>query len=162
VARRICSDAALAEEVIEDAYMQVWNNAARYDAGRGVVLAWLLMMVRSRALDALRRADEALVTDDPLALADEPADGSDPLDLLAALRRESSARAALAALPARDRQLLGLAFLRGLTHAEIAEATRLPLGSVKTAIRRALLALREPLRQYAPQTDLGSDDDDPQ
>ena len=133
VARRICIDPALAEEVTEDVYVQAWREADRFDATRGAALAWLLMMTRSRALDALRRADPAASVEDPVALIDESgatASRPDPLDLLSALRRDSDVHDALATLPARDRQMVALAFLRGLTHAEIAAAMRLPLGTV--------------------------------
>jgi RNA polymerase sigma-70 factor (ECF subfamily) len=142
VVRRICFDAALAEEVVEDVYVQVWREAARFDAARGVVLAWLLMMARSRALDALRRADPALLAPDPQLLVDEPAADADPLGLLESMRRDSEVRLALAALPARERQMIALAFFRGMTHAEISAAMHCPLGTVKTAIRRALGSLR--------------------
>ncbi|MEW5880585.1 MAG: sigma-70 family RNA polymerase sigma factor [Pseudomonadota bacterium] len=163
VARRICSDAALAEEVAEDVYFQVWREAARFDSARAPALPWLLMMTRSRALDALRRTDRALLTDDPHALAGEECSGDgDPLRLLEAFRRDGEVRAALARLPARDRQIVALAFLRGLTHAQIAAAMRLPLGTVKTAVRRALHALRITLAAHAPDgcNDEVSDGDD--
>jgi RNA polymerase sigma-70 factor (ECF subfamily) len=165
VVRRICINPALAEEVTEDVYVQVWREAARFDPARGAVLAWLLMMSRSRALDALRRADPALSMGDPAALLDAEdaatAQG-DPLDLLGALRRDGEVHCALAALPARERQMVALAFLRGLTHAEIAAAMRLPLGTVKTSIRRALGALRPRLAAYAPEhsnQEAGDEDD---
>jgi RNA polymerase sigma-70 factor (ECF subfamily) len=167
VARRICRNPALAEEVTEDVYVQVWRDAARFDPTRGGVLPWLLTVARSRALDALRRADPALTVEDPAALIDEQdaavaaAADSDPLNLLGALRRDSEVRCALAALPARDRQMVALAFLRGLTHAEIAAAMQLPLGTVKTAIRRALGLLRARLAAHAPElSSLGNYDED--
>lgn len=151
VARRICVDVALAEEVTEDVYFQVWREAARFDSARAPALAWLLVLTRSRALDALRRTDPALVTDDPHALVeDHGSSDDDPLRLLDALRRDGEVRAALARLPARDRQIVALAFLRGLTHAEISAAMQLPLGTVKTSVRRSLHALRALLSAYAP------------
>jgi RNA polymerase sigma-70 factor (ECF subfamily) len=152
VARRFCGDHALAEEVTEDVYVQVWRDAHRFDPGRGVALAWLLVLARSRALDALRRRDEAQTVEDPHALvADEGESAADPLQLLDSLQRESALRAALERLPARERQLIALAFMRGLTHAEIAEFAALPLGTVKTMIRRALATLKREL--------CGDDDD---
>ena len=154
VSRRICTDHALAEEVTEDVYVQVWRDAGRFDATRGAALAWLLMMTRSRALDALRRADPAISAEEPHSLlADEglQSQEQDPFNLLDALRRDSEVRSALATLPARDRQMVALAFLRGLTHAEIAAAMQLPLGTVKTTIRRALGSLRAQLSLHAPE-----------
>ena len=150
LARRICSDSGMTEEVVEDAYVQVWRDAGRYDAQRGVPLAWLLTITRSRALDALRRRDEAKTVQAPEVLVEEMGESADPLELLLVFEGTSATRRALERLPARERQLIGLAFLRGLTHAEIAAATGWPLGSVKTSIRHALGALRHMLLEHAP------------
>jgi RNA polymerase sigma-70 factor (ECF subfamily) len=150
VALRIVRRDDAAEEVVEDAFMQVWNTADRFDASRGSVLAWLLVITRSRALDYLRRQDSPEIGVAPEELAETSiAAADDPLDLLAATEVKGRIHKALAALPALERQLVSLAFLRGLTHQEIADATRLPLGTVKTHIRRALIALREDLELKA-------------
>lgn len=157
LARRICSNEALAEEVVGDVYFQVWRESSRFDASRAPALVWLLMLTRSRALDALRRTDPALVVEDPRALThDESSDDGDPLNLLEAFRRDGEVRCALARLPVHDRQIVAAAFLRGLTHAQIAAAMNLPLGTVKTAVRRALHALRPLLAAHAPD---GYDDE---
>lgn len=154
LARRICIDHALTEEVVEDVYVQVWREAPRFDASRGVPLAWLLMITRSRALDALRRRDEAIAIAEPHLLAneDDAAAAADPLQLLATFEEASATRRALESLPARERQLVALAFMRGLTHAEIAQDSGLPLGTVKTTIRRALMTLKTLLGPHAPQS----------
>jgi RNA polymerase sigma factor (sigma-70 family) len=132
---------ALTEEVVEDTFWQVWRQAPRFDLRRGRAMSWLLAMARSRAIDALRREQrfqrEPLVSDGSEAFADEGA-----LDLLEAARGASDLRSALAELEPRNRQLLALAFFRGLTHEEIAAQAAMPLGSVKSAIRRALRQLR--------------------
>lgn len=148
--RRICADSGLAEEVVEDAYVQVWRDAGRYDTTRGVPLAWLLTIARSRALDALRRRDEAQPMEAPEVLIEQPDESADPLDLLTVFEETSATRRALEQLPARERQLIGLAFLRGMTHAEIAAETGWPLGTIKTSIRRALGTMRAVLLEHAP------------
>lgn len=146
LALRICRRAAMAEEVVEDAYWQAWRQAPRFDPGRGEVLSWLLAITRSRAIDALRRDErfrhEAL--DDE---AGEPDAGAAPaaLDILDAMRGERRVHDALATLDPRSRQLVALAFFRGLTHEEIAAQSSIPLGTVKSLIRRALLQLRQVL-----------------
>ena len=150
LARRICVDVGLTEEVVEDVYLQVWRDAGRYDAQRGVPLAWLQTITRSRALDALRRRDEAQNNASPEDLVDEPDETADPLGLLMLFESASATRKALSELPARERQLIALAFLRGLTHAEIAAETGWPLGTIKTSIRRALVAMRQVLLEHAP------------
>jgi RNA polymerase sigma factor (sigma-70 family) len=143
---RIVRRAALAEEVVEDTYFQVWRQAPRFDAQRGKALTWLLAMARSRAIDALRR--EARFRHDSLddEAAPEPADAQPAQDeLLALATRHADLHQALMALQAQPRQLVALAFFRGLSHEEIASHTDLPLGTVKSQIRRALLTLRQRL-----------------
>jgi RNA polymerase sigma factor (sigma-70 family) len=146
VALRIVRQPESAEEVVTDVYMQVWKGAARYDASRGRVIAWLLIIARSRSLDFLRRADEAFSHPEPLTLISEAEDnGSGPPDLLAATRDSSALQQALMVLTPIQRQLLSLAFFKGLSHSEIVEHAGIPLGSVKTHIRRALAELRKTL-----------------
>ncbi len=146
VAYRIVRVAEMAEEVVSDVYMQAWRDAHRYDASRGRVLGWLLIMARTRALDALRRDEEAFAHPDPYTLVDEPvADHAGPIDLIAATQSGTALHAALCKLPTIPRQLLALAFFKGLTHSEIVEATGMPLGTVKTHIRRALATLKDAL-----------------
>ncbi len=146
VALRIVRRAELAEEVVSDVYMQVWRDAARYDDTRGKVLGWLLVIARSRALDLLRRQDEAFSHPEPWELVTDGENGRDnPQDLLEATQTGSAVHAAMLKLSPLQRQLLSLAFFRGLTHSEIVEHSGIPLGSVKTHIRRALAILREAL-----------------
>ena len=146
LALRITGRSDAAEEVASDVYVQVWRDAARYDSERARVLTWLLTICRSRALDFLRRREltEPLPDDDELA---EPhsAPANDPQDLLISTQNHRELHTALALLAPLQRQLLALAFFRGLTHEEIAQHCRLPLGSVKTHIRKALAMLRATL-----------------
>jgi RNA polymerase sigma-70 factor (ECF subfamily) len=150
---RITRRAALAEEVVEDTYWQAWRQAPRFDAGRGKVITWLLAIARSRAIDALRRDERfqhaELPEEDELMTA---AGAALPAhDLLEATRGEARVHAAVAALEPRARQLVALAFFRGLTHEEIAAQTGMPLGSVKSLIRRSLQQLRSLLDDLPPR-----------
>ena len=146
LALRIVRQREAAEEVVEDVYMQVWQQAGRYDAARGKPLTWLLTICRSRALDFLRRDDEAIAHPEPDTLRAESADDhANPQDMLLMMERNSYLYAILEALMPVQRQLVALAFFRGLTHQEIADHARLPLGTVKSHIRRALDAMREQL-----------------
>lgn len=144
LALRITRNAQCAEDVTEDVFWQVWRQARRFDPTRGTAIAWLLTIARSRALDKLRRGDPAEAHPEPESLA-EPAAGDDPQDLLAASERNRRLNAALAGLDASARQLLALAFFCDHTHEEIAARSGLPLGTVKSRIRRALAALRRAL-----------------
>lgn len=146
VALRILRRPALAEEVVEDTYFQVWRQAARFDAARGRALTWLLAMARSRAIDTMRR--EARYRHDSLDDEDAPepvADDTGRDELLDVARGHAELHRALMQLNAQPRQLVALAFFRGLSHEEIASQTALPLGTVKSQIRRAMLTLRQAL-----------------
>jgi len=142
-ALRIVRDTGLAEEVTEDCLFQAWREANRYELGRGKVITWLLTICRSRALDALRRADIAESVEDPDEFrAQEASLMAEPEQLIGQLQTGSAVHAALERLPARERQAVSLAFFRGLTHQEIADHWQMPLGSVKTLMHRAFAQLR--------------------
>ena len=148
LALRIVRQRDSAEEVVEEVYLQAWQQAARYDSSRGKPLTWLLTICRSRALDYLRRADEAISHPEPETLADELYDErADPEALLLAVERNTQLYAILNELSPVQRQLLALAFFRGLTHQEIADHTQLPLGTIKSHVRKALEQMRERLEQ---------------
>jgi RNA polymerase sigma-70 factor (ECF subfamily) len=130
-----------AEDVICATYAQAWESAASYDCQRGNVLAWLLMMCRSRAVDLLRKRHARLETADADAIA-RAVNDEQPDDLLSLVQQNSRVHAALSVLSLERRQLVSLAFLRDLSHHQIAAQTGLPLGTVKSHLRRALLQLR--------------------
>ena len=135
-----------AEDVVCATYAQAWENAAQFDRAKGSAMAWLLMMCRSRALDLLRRK-RALQTlaDDQLQSPDADAAGAD--DLITLMERRTRVHEALSQLTAERRLLVSLAFLRDLTHNQIAEVTGMPLGTVKSHLRRAFAQLREHLEE---------------
>jgi RNA polymerase sigma-70 factor (ECF subfamily) len=148
LAVRICGNFATAEEIAADVYHQCWTGAARYDAARSRVMTWLLMICRSRAIDAVRSRDPAVAHEAPETLVeddDERPRERDPQDLLDLMQSGTAVHAALAQLSPVQRQMIGLAFFRGLSHQEIAAHSRLPLGTVKAHIRRALELLRDSL-----------------
>ncbi|MBS0456485.1 MAG: sigma-70 family RNA polymerase sigma factor [Proteobacteria bacterium] len=142
--QRIVRDTATAEEVVEDAYFQVWRQAVRFDPKRGKALTWVLAIARSRAIDALRRQVrfQHVELDDAAGAGvfDEAPESDELLDLAL---RTAELQHALTLLGEQPRQLVSMAFFRGLSHEQIAAHTRLPLGTVKSQIRRALLALRQ-------------------
>lgn len=141
---RIVRDPHAAEDVVEEAFFQAWRDAARYDPGRGAPLAWLFTICRSRALDHLRRQEAHESYEDPAELeAQIGADDQEPSSLLETMQRSGSVHAALLDLSPQARQLVALAFFRGLSHAEIASACRMPLGTVKTTINRACDRMRD-------------------
>ena len=144
---RIVRDEGLAEEVTEDTLFQAWREATRFDAARGKVITWLLTICRSRALDALRRADIADCVEDPDEFRSHEASlMAEPEQLIGQFETGSAVHAALLLLPAKERQIVSLAFFKGLTHQEIADHWQMPLGSVKTLMHRAFAQLRVQLQ----------------
>jgi len=133
MAIRILRDAAEAEDTVQEVFVQVWQQAARFDPSRGTPEAWLCTMARTRALDRLRKRSSR--REEP-ELDDQ---GSTP-----APRTEEAlaVRKALDGLSEDQRRALELAYYEGLTQSEIAERLREPLGTVKTRIRTALTRLR--------------------
>lgn len=141
-ARRIVVDPDLAEDVVQEAFLGAWRNAARYAGARGSVKTWLLSIVHHRAIDAVRRRRPTAelpetdgATPAPLVLPDTWTEISASLD-------RESVRAALATLSEVQRQAIELAYFGGLTQAEIAERTGAALGTVKGRMRLGLDGLR--------------------
>ena len=146
LALRILRDQSDAEDIVQDVFSQAWRQAARYESSRGNVIAWLLNLARSRAIDRLRsrraRPDSATVEPMPIELPDL----AQPIDEQVASSHEAARiRAAVDELSVLQRVAIELAFYEGLTHVEIAERLELPLGTVKTRIRQGLLKLKERL-----------------
>ncbi len=165
LAVRITGDAALAQDVLQDAFLGVWRNAARYSPERGSVRTWLLAIVHHRSVDAIRRRRPTV---------ELPEEGAPPAEMvLPDVWGEVSRRldrhallGALRTLPHAQREAIELAYFGGLTQTEIAERTGAPLGTVKSRVRMGLLALRGALgpnrsaeagADLVPQAGLGSE-----
>ena len=143
--KAIIRNPADAEEVTCDVYTQAWQTAVHFDPSRGSVVTWLMNIARSRALDCLRRQrgrtrlfDEQSPRED----IQDTADYVSPERLLNLFQSRSVIRMALEQLPPERRRLVGLAFFDDLSHSEIAELTGLPLGTIKSHLRRAIHSLR--------------------
>ena len=137
------------EDVVEETFWQAWRQAARFDRTRGAVQTWLLTIARSRALDRVRalrrRREEPLEGDDGQVVVQQAAEGDPGLDAEASERRRIVV-AALAGLPAEQREALELGYFGGLSQTEIAERTGQPLGTVKTRMRLGMQKLRSQLQ----------------
>jgi len=145
-ALRVLNNPADAEEVVLDVYQQVWNLRGAFDAGRGTVRAWLTTLTRSRAIDRLRSTGKREKRETSIESGWEPPSGSPVPETESILQQESALiRQALAALAPGEREAIELAFFRGLTHVEVAEALGAPLGTIKTRIRGGLRKLRDSL-----------------
>jgi RNA polymerase sigma-70 factor (ECF subfamily) len=141
VAQRIVRRRALAEEVVHDSFVQIWRRASSFDAARGAGRTWIYAIVRHRAISILRdeRRLELDVDGDPTTETVE--EGTD--DVVSKLSDASSLRHCLERLEERVRKLIVLTYVHGLSHAELAAREGVPLGTVKSWIRRGALALRE-------------------
>src|SRR5688500_5073614 len=159
LAYRITTDPSLAEDVVQEAFVGAWRNAARYVEGRGSVKTWLLSIVHHRAIDAVRRRrptselpEREDVPPAALQLPDVWAEVSSRLDA-------DTVREALAVLSDVQREAIELAYFGGLTVVEVAERTATPLGTVKSRMRLGLLAMRRVLLEAegltAPEPEAG-------
>jgi RNA polymerase sigma-70 factor (ECF subfamily) len=150
IAYRITSDATLAEDVVQDAFLGAWRNAARYIEGRGSVKTWLLSIVHHRAIDAVRRRRP---TTELPEREDVPPPALQLPDVWAAVSAKLDAetvREVLGVLSDVQREAIELAYFGGLTQVEIAERTGTPLGTVKSRMRLGLLAMRHALGGDTP------------
>ena len=149
-ALRMLGDAAEAEEVVQDVFVQIWTKAGSYDAKLGKPFYWAMRIARNRSIDRLRARQRRSRVFEPATeenTATAAAPEMDPSTLLGA-DEAAAVQSAVKSLPADQRQTIELAFFGGLTHAEIAAALNEPLGTVKARIRRGMLKLRESLQAY--------------
>jgi RNA polymerase sigma-70 factor (ECF subfamily) len=144
---RILQQAGTAEEVVQDVFLQLWRNAARYDESRGPFVPWLLTLARNRALDQLRLKSERQRRREDQA-EELPAITIAPEyeKLLDEKRRAERVRALMGELNPQQKKAIELAYFQGMSHTEIAEALKEPLGTVKSWIRNGLLRLKEGLQ----------------
>jgi RNA polymerase sigma-70 factor, ECF subfamily len=133
------------DDLLADSYFEAWRNLPRFDPQRGSAVTWLLQIVRSRALDLLRRQGTQHAGLPPDDNAATPIDEHDAAEQLWQQQAGTRLHAALARLTAPERWVLGLAYFRELSHAEVAAATGMPLGTVKSHVQRAQIKLRAAL-----------------
>lgn len=145
IAYRITNDAALAEDVVQEAFMGAWRNAARYAEGRGSVKTWFLSIVHHRAIDAVRRRRPTTDLPEREEVPPPAFRLPDVWGEVAAVLDAEAIRGALAALSDVQREAIELAYFGGLTQQEVAARTGAPLGTVKSRMRLGLLAMRRVL-----------------
>ena len=153
LALRVVGSRDHAEDVIQEAFLNVWRIAADYHATLSPPMAWLGLIVRSRALDfrrrrATERADQTQELDDFVSET-VAGDSPDPMDTTQASEQAWALHECLRKLEAKQREVVSLAYLRDLSHGELAEQLKLPLGTVKTWIRRGLEQLRGCMGRFA-------------
>ena len=157
---RIQPDRAHAEDLLQEIYISIWNAARSFDAARSQPLTWLTSIARNRAIDSLRRRRTEPVTvslvmsgeevDGAVPSAPEPPSGEPgPLDLLLQAAQARELGHCVQQLSAEQQQCMALTYYQGLSHAEVAQHLGQPLGTVKSWVRRALMALKDCLGRSA-------------
>jgi RNA polymerase sigma-70 factor (ECF subfamily) len=155
VALRILNRRDLAEDALQEAFVNVWHNAGSYQAAASQPMTWLIAIVRNKALDHLRSAQRQAADslddndDEDSPTQDIADDRPNPMQLLMQATEGLRIRTCMEKLDASHRQSLALAFYHGLSHSEVAEQMSAPLGSVKAWVRRGLERLRKCLEAAA-------------
>jgi RNA polymerase sigma factor (sigma-70 family) len=139
---RILKRRALAEEAVHDAFLSIWNHAARYEPALGSPRAWIHTIVRNRALNILRGEARTDLTDN-IESFDVASDEESPEAITLRLSDADALKHCLKGLDETPRQAVLLAYVQGLSHGEIAARLAIPLGTIKSRIRRSLIALKE-------------------
>ena len=146
VALRILREGSAAEEVLQEAFVSVWHHAGSYETAKSQPMTWLTAIVRNRCLDQLRRRELDTVTmtndDDDSKEFDLPSGDPSPVEMLLAGAEARSVRNCVETLDGGAKQAIALAFYQGLSHAELADHMRQPLGTVKSWVRRGLERLK--------------------
>jgi RNA polymerase sigma-70 factor, ECF subfamily len=141
---RVLKDQQAAEEVLQDLFLQLWRNAGQFDASRGSLPAWLMVIGRNRAISRLRgRRDREVLEEEEGDFASTFVSPQNIEDEAARAQAARGVSAALEKLPAEQRQVVELAYFEGMTQSEIAAKTGTPLGTVKTRVRTAMQTLRQ-------------------
>ena len=153
VAVRVVGNREWAEDVLQEAYLNIWKIAGAYKATLSPPMAWMGLLVRSRGLDFLRRrasdrADRVLELDEVIAET-VAGDAPNPMNTAQASEQGWALHQCLNQLENRQREVVSLAYLRDLSHSELAQQLKLPLGTVKTWIRRGLEQLRGCMARFA-------------
>jgi RNA polymerase sigma-70 factor (ECF subfamily) len=147
---RIVQQASTAEEVVQDVFLQLWRNARRYDTRRGPFAPWLMALARNRALDHLRlKSERQRRREDQTEELPPVIDVPQFEKALDEKRRAERVRAVMGSLNPQQKKAIELAYFEGLSHTEIAETLKEPLGTVKSWIRIGLLRLKEGLQATA-------------
>lgn len=145
LAARVVRDRAQAEEVAQEALLEIWRTSGRYDPGRGSALAWLLTITHRKAVDRVRSAEAASRRDTTYVEHNRAVEHDATAEAAHESLEARRVRGALAALTPAQREAVGLAYFGGYTHTEVATMLELPVGTAKTRIRDGLIRLRDAL-----------------
>ena len=147
LALKILQNQTLADDVIQDVFVNIWKKAGTYDRSKGTPIAWMMILCRNRCIDALRRLNKnrsrsAVLTEELVqTVSDESA--ANPLEKAGLSELQTAVRRAMEILPPEQREPIELAYFKGFSQSEIASELNLPLGTIKTRIRLGMQKLRD-------------------
>ncbi|MEW8535706.1 MAG: sigma-70 family RNA polymerase sigma factor [Candidatus Thiodiazotropha endolucinida] len=142
VVLHILNREATAQECLQDTYIKIWNNAESYRTHLAAPMTWMTTIARNQALDHLRRCQREVMESDGYSFIEQIDTQPLPLEFCSHSKEKTQLMACLDQLNENQRQMISLAYFRGLTHSELASRTNTPIGTVKTQIRRGLEQLR--------------------
>ena len=143
VALRIVRERHIAEEVLQDSFVKIWHHAADYAAAKSAPMTWMTAIVRNRSLDIVRRPVREIADDNDYFALNMEDESPTPPEQLASKRDQAHIVRCMQALEGEQHKAISLAFFQGLSHTEVADQLKKPLGTVKTHIRRGLLKLKD-------------------
>lgn len=141
LARRMLANTEDAEDAVQEVFVDIWKNAAKFDASKASETTFVAMIARRRIIDRMRYSSRRIATDSIETMTAEPSDGNDGKMQMSLEAVEASK--ALNSLKPEQRQVLQLSIIQGMSHQEISDATGMPLGTVKTHARRGIMHARE-------------------
>jgi len=143
--RRVLRDHAQSEEVTQEIFLEVWQNAPRFDAGKGSAVTWIMTMTHRRAVDRVRAAQSSRDRDTKVGIRDYQSEYDHVAETVEVKLESERVKEALERLTELQRQAVTLAYFGGLSHSEVAELLHIPVGTIKTRLRDGMIRLRDEL-----------------
>lgn len=143
LARRLLIDAAQAEEVTQEVYLEIWQTATRYETSRGSAMSWMLTLAHRRAVDRIRSSQSSRNRDTRIGIRDLEREYDDVAETVEIRIESERVKRALEKLTELQRQAVVLAYFKGLSHSEVAAMLHVPIGTVKTRLRDGMIRLRD-------------------
>ena len=143
--RRVLRDPAQSEEVTQEIFLEVWQNAARFDSAKGTASAWILTMTHRRAVDRVRAVQSSRDRDTRIGIRDFSPDYDHVAEAVEVTIEHERVKLAMGRLTDLQRQAVTLAYYGGYSHTEVAEMLHIPVGTIKTRLRDGMIRLRDEL-----------------
>lgn len=143
--RRVLRDQAQSEEVAQEIFLEIWQNATKFDAGKGSATTWIMTMTHRRAVDRVRAAQASRDRDTRIGIRDYAADYDNVSESVEVKLEHERVEKAMARLTDLQRQAVTLAYYGGFSHSEVAEMLHIPVGTIKTRLRDGMIRLRDEL-----------------